>query len=258
MVHCRWSAIANHLPGRTDNEIKNFWNTHLKKKLLQMGIDPVTHRPRTDLNIFSNLPQLLAAASFTGLRNPWDDVLRLQSDATQLAKIQMLHNIIQVLSTAPTNSNMEAINHFGPSSIPDQHLYEYMQMNPKHEELLNGSIGFSPQMITTELQSNFPNFEAPQLPQSGESQPINGLATYTRNNSDCSDRLGTSYSIPPADHALPNLVSASPECSIVSKIENNINPNDISNPSSTSTTFDPLGDLLDDEASESYWKELIE
>ncbi|CAM8983563.1 unnamed protein product [Rhodiola kirilowii] len=30
----RWSAIAAKLPGRTDNEIKNVWHTHLKKKLL--------------------------------------------------------------------------------------------------------------------------------------------------------------------------------------------------------------------------------
>lgn len=42
----RWSAIASHLPGRTDNEIKNVWNTHLKKRLLQIGVDPVTHAPR--------------------------------------------------------------------------------------------------------------------------------------------------------------------------------------------------------------------
>ncbi|CAL5052267.1 unnamed protein product [Urochloa decumbens] len=41
----RWSKIAARLPGRTDNEIKNHWNTHIRKKLLRMGIDPVTHLP---------------------------------------------------------------------------------------------------------------------------------------------------------------------------------------------------------------------
>lgn len=29
----RWSAIATKLPGRTDNEIKNYWHTHLKKRV---------------------------------------------------------------------------------------------------------------------------------------------------------------------------------------------------------------------------------
>ncbi|GMJ00710.1 hypothetical protein HRI_003740200 [Hibiscus trionum] len=41
----RWSKIASHLPGRTDNEIKSHWNTHIKKKLRKMGIDPLTHNP---------------------------------------------------------------------------------------------------------------------------------------------------------------------------------------------------------------------
>ncbi|KAF3431494.1 hypothetical protein FNV43_RR26225 [Rhamnella rubrinervis] len=44
----RWSAIASHLPKRTDNEIKNHWNTHLKKRLTKMGIDPMTHKPKLD------------------------------------------------------------------------------------------------------------------------------------------------------------------------------------------------------------------
>ncbi|GLJ05908.1 hypothetical protein SUGI_0028020 [Cryptomeria japonica] len=33
----RWSRIAESLPGRTDNRIKNFWKTHLKKKILHKG-----------------------------------------------------------------------------------------------------------------------------------------------------------------------------------------------------------------------------
>ncbi|KAF9601451.1 hypothetical protein IFM89_020218 [Coptis chinensis] len=40
----KWSLIAERLPGRTDNEIKNYWNTHIRRKLLSQGIDPKTHR----------------------------------------------------------------------------------------------------------------------------------------------------------------------------------------------------------------------
>ncbi|KAL8141967.1 hypothetical protein V2J09_014999 [Rumex salicifolius] len=29
----RWSLIAGRIPGRTDNQVKNYWNTHLSKKL---------------------------------------------------------------------------------------------------------------------------------------------------------------------------------------------------------------------------------
>ncbi|KAL1195050.1 Transcription factor RAX3 [Cardamine amara subsp. amara] len=33
-IGSRWSIIAAQLPGRTDNDIKNYWNTRLKKKLI--------------------------------------------------------------------------------------------------------------------------------------------------------------------------------------------------------------------------------
>ncbi|KAJ0765961.1 putative transcription factor MYB-related family [Helianthus annuus] len=44
-IGSRWPIIAQQLPGRTENDVKNYWNTKLKKKLSSMGIDPVTHRP---------------------------------------------------------------------------------------------------------------------------------------------------------------------------------------------------------------------
>ncbi|XVF42567.1 hypothetical protein PTKIN_Ptkin01aG0373900 [Pterospermum kingtungense] len=47
----RWALIAGRIPGRTDNEIKNYWNTHLSKKLISQGIDPRTHKP---LNLISH------------------------------------------------------------------------------------------------------------------------------------------------------------------------------------------------------------
>ncbi|GFP88337.1 protein odorant1 [Phtheirospermum japonicum] len=46
----RWSKIAAHFPGRTDNEIKNHWNTRIKKKMKLMGLDPLTHKPMIEQN----------------------------------------------------------------------------------------------------------------------------------------------------------------------------------------------------------------
>ncbi|RLM65726.1 transcription factor MYB39 [Panicum miliaceum] len=83
-----WSTIATHLDGRTDNEIKNYWNTHIRKKLLRMGVDPVTHQrlPPDDvlggaLAAAPGLPEALlsAAASLGGLNS-----VLMQAQALQL------------------------------------------------------------------------------------------------------------------------------------------------------------------------------
>ncbi|OAY75065.1 Transcription factor MYB35 [Ananas comosus] len=74
-----WSLIAAQLPGRTDNDVKNHWNTKLKKKLSGMGIDPVTHKP------FSHLMAEIA----TTLAPP--QVAHLAEAALGCFKDEMLH-----------------------------------------------------------------------------------------------------------------------------------------------------------------------
>ncbi|XP_009616199.1 transcription factor RAX2-like [Nicotiana tomentosiformis] len=51
-IGSRWSIIAAQLPGRTDNDIKNYWNTKLKKKIMCLK-SPFF--PPTQPQTFSNL-----------------------------------------------------------------------------------------------------------------------------------------------------------------------------------------------------------
>ncbi|XP_065854689.1 transcription factor MYB93 [Euphorbia lathyris] len=220
----KWSAIAQSLPGRTDNEIKNLWNTHLKKKLLQMGIDPVTHRPRTDLNLLANLPHFLA--NFTNLLAntnnipPWagESSLLRPVDPIHLAKLQLLNNIFQVLSSP--FPNMETL---GPNFREQQHLYDYIngsQMSSSH------LAGFSGQ---EEGLSNLEAFLQPSLV--GDYQEIKD--SKVGNDEEMG---GYNCDIP----VLPPLISDE-QC-----------------PNSSSTSFEGWGELMDDQGTDTYWRQIIE
>ncbi|KAF5819105.1 putative transcription factor MYB-HB-like family [Helianthus annuus] len=92
----KWSRIASQLPGRTDNEIKNYWNTHIRKKFLKAGIDPKTHKPIPNLGIFVNaISQLTASSSNLPFRVP-----TIMSPWTTIYD-QLLHNILQIVNMNP-------------------------------------------------------------------------------------------------------------------------------------------------------------
>ncbi|CAN8260717.1 unnamed protein product [Cochlearia groenlandica] len=103
----RWSAIATHLPKRTDNEIKNYWNTHLKKRLVKMGIDPVTHKHKNE----THTGQSKKAATISHMAQ-WESA-RLEAEARLARESKLLHyqnsNLTKTASTNWTKPNQGEI-----------------------------------------------------------------------------------------------------------------------------------------------------
>ncbi|KAJ0979972.1 hypothetical protein J5N97_015446 [Dioscorea zingiberensis] len=54
----RWSKIAQHLPGRTDNEIKNYWRTRVQKHAKQLQCD-VNSKQFKDVMKYLWMPRLI-------------------------------------------------------------------------------------------------------------------------------------------------------------------------------------------------------
>ncbi|KAI8527386.1 hypothetical protein RHMOL_Rhmol12G0071100 [Rhododendron molle] len=104
----RWSVIAAHLPKRTDNEIKNHWNTHLKKSLTKMGIDPVTHKQKSHALNPKDAANLNHMAQWEGVRLEAEGRLIRQSKLqvpnpfqTQLDSLGSAQLVYEATTTGP-------------------------------------------------------------------------------------------------------------------------------------------------------------
>ncbi|KAJ0232566.1 SANT/Myb domain-containing protein [Hirschfeldia incana] len=107
----RWSAIATHLPKRTDNEIKNYWNTHLKKRLVKMGIDPVTHKPKNETPL-SSLGGLSKNAATLSHMAQWESA-RLEAEARLARESKLLHYQTKVSQSSSHHQHLNIISSSG-------------------------------------------------------------------------------------------------------------------------------------------------
>ncbi|XP_065847029.1 transcription factor MYB93 [Euphorbia lathyris] len=220
----KWSAIASHLPGRTDNEIKNFWNTHLKKKLIQMGFDPMTHQPRTDL--FASLPNLIALLNLKELieNHPLDHqhALRLQAEAAQLAKVQYIQYLLQ---SAASISSSSAVLQNSNNNITDMDILNSLIpkldspiLNSSSSEQFNQPLHYSNLLLPQLSDPQVPFNSQPSLNTDdqlmGQSENLSSILGNLGNNDSSSwvfpsPSTTTTTSVPPQENSISNNIDAS-------------------------------------------------
>ncbi|KAK9073731.1 hypothetical protein SSX86_006325 [Deinandra increscens subsp. villosa] len=93
-IGSRWSVIASHLQGRTDNDVKNHWNTKLKKKLL-------TSHSSTTIKTNNN-PVQYSSSVFL----PKQEVDLYQITSNSMLDYSMEVNYQQQLTISKSNDNI--------------------------------------------------------------------------------------------------------------------------------------------------------
>ncbi|KAI0495454.1 hypothetical protein KFK09_021755 [Dendrobium nobile] len=121
----RWAAIASYLPERTDNDIKNYWNTHLKKKLKKLQFSG-EDGGRTINQISNNHHQSVS-------KGQWER--RLQTD---------IHMAKQALSEALSLDTMNLESPSPPTSVGPANTCTYASSTENISRLLENWMKSTP------------------------------------------------------------------------------------------------------------------
>ncbi|CAB4316464.1 unnamed protein product [Prunus armeniaca] len=140
----KWAAIASYLPQRTDNDIKNYWNTHLKKKLkkFQSALDPHMASDSTtstshQLNIVSR--RSLSEGSLDNMASHASSVtLKNNQSSTYASSTANISRLLEGwMRSSPTQKTLSNTNHLKLNASDDLQDQETPAGNlvSRHEEL---------------------------------------------------------------------------------------------------------------------------
>ncbi|XP_077236769.1 transcription factor MYB36-like [Tasmannia lanceolata] len=198
-IGSRWSIIAAQLPGRTDNDIKNYWNTRLKKKLLGRrketqirrlsamnqedkavnGIDGNTSPPAFStsalerMQLHMQLQSLQSPISFYNNHTLWPKLHFLGEKIFQTQDCNV--NATQMQQAPPTQFEPSLNGELTDLSVNPIQLEtdnNSMSSNQKIEEFNNSLNGFSSSSSHVAFDSGFDStHQAMMLKPNGVEQP---------------------------------------------------------------------------------------
>ncbi|CAH2059947.1 unnamed protein product [Thlaspi arvense] len=162
----RWSAIAAKLPGRTDNEIKNVWHTHLKKRLNKNqnsggdtkdinGINETTREDKESVIVDATSPQQFSNSVTTfDISNNNKDEMMSYEDISALVDESFWSDVVSVDNS---NSNEKKIEDWDGLIDRNSTIYSY-----NNSKLYNDDMEFWFELFTTsrriEVFSDIPEF----------------------------------------------------------------------------------------------------
>lgn len=221
--------------------------------MLQMGIDPITHEPRTnDLSPILDVSQMLAAAISTGQLGNSNFLNNNNTSLEDLLKLQLIHKMLLII-TPKAIPNSFTTNSLDPKPEAVVNSYNTNSVNPKPEQAA-GHLNANEQHVIINQSENEDFMQSFEHIWDGyENNQLPGLVTVSQKNlNSAKPGIITGYHGDQLSEIPSNgSLSVSPETS-------SLNYPGTTQPSTGPDVLEDWEKFLDDETSDSCWKSFLE